>query len=382
MPMDSKTKNIGRFRRFILRLLGPSLSKTFIRRILGKRIDKSHAAFPTDLSRCSDILFILPADKVEMVFQLESLFAVLGKYRDSSITFVCPAAHSSFVNAIKNVRVIKFDPKRFLLYSAEFNRLVKELTVKAFDICIMLEKRYTLAHLYLIGASRAHLRIGWESADMGDSFPFLNIRLVSTQRENVTLWERNREVAKILNAKTDAGVRWGVQKSTAEEVAKVLSEHKLKKEPALICVDLANLENNCGKQWCADLLKGLKESKAGHFYIFGGTEEDNKNFKDVPFPVIPPMSIPRTAALIAATDLVITGAGALLGLAQISSSKIIPVVTKEEAGFYCRQSSRILPALFSDKPDGGTVKDVLKNIKTLMTAPAATTAPTASKASP
>ncbi|MDR2578533.1 MAG: hypothetical protein LBC70_06980 [Chitinispirillales bacterium] len=380
--MDSKTKKNGRFRRFVFRLLGPSMSRAVVRRILRKRIDKSHAAFPADLSRCSDILFILPADRVEMVFQLENLFAILGRYKESSITFVCPAAHTSFVSGLKNARVLKFNPEEFLLYSAEFSRLVKELTVKTFDICVMLEKRYTLAHLYLVGVSRAHLRMGWENVENGGSFPFLNIRLVSTQRENVTLWERNLEAAKILNAKTNAGVRWGVQKSTAEEVAKTLSEHKLKKEPALICVDLANLENNCGREWCAELLKSLKGSSAGQFYIFGGTEEDNKGFNDPPFPVLPPMSVPRTAALIACTDLVITGAGALLGLAQISSGKIVPVITKEQAEFYCRQSNRISPALFSGKPDGGTVKDVLKNIKTLMTPPTVMITPSVSKVSP
>jgi len=361
--MDTKTKNTGRLRRTLLRIMGPSMSKMVIHRILRKKIDRNPAALPSDLSRCSDILFILPVDRVEMIFQLENLFAILGRYKNSNITFICPAAHSSFVSGMKNVRVIKFDPSEFSLYSSEFNRLVRELATRAFDICVMLERDYTLAHLYLIGMSRAHLRIGW--AD-DSAYPFLNIRLIAVQRENVTLWERNLEAAKILSAETDSKVRWGVQKSTAEEVAQLLNEHRLKKDPALICVDLASLKAACGDEWCAELLKSLKSSNAGNFYVFGGTEAENSALKDAPFPVLPPMSIPKTAALMACTTLVITGPGALLGLAQISSCRIVPVLTKEQAALYCRQSGRITPALFAEKPDAETVKLALRNVRALI----------------
>jgi ADP-heptose:LPS heptosyltransferase len=361
--MDSKTKKTGRFRRLLLRLMGPSVSKMVICRVLRKRINKSPAMLPGGLSRGSEILFILPADRVEMIFQLENLFAILGRYRDSNLTFVCPAPHSSFVSGLKNVRVIKFDPAEFSLYSAEFNRLIREMAAKSFDICVMLERRYTLAHLYIAGMSRAHMRIGW---DDGNSFPLLNIRLVSVQREGVTLWERNLEAAKILGANAGSKVRWGVQKSTAEEVAQMLNDQKLKKDPALICVDAASLQGNCGREWCAELLGALRGSKAGRFYIFGGSEEENKSIKEAPFPILPSMSVPKTAALMACTDLVITSAGALLGLSQISACKIVPVVTKEQAGTYCRQSSRIMPVIFSEKPDAECVWAVQKNIKTLM----------------
>ena len=360
---DNKTKNTGRFRRTLFRLMGQSMSKMVIHRLLRKKIDRNPAALPSDLNRCSDILFILPVDRVEMIFQLENLFAILGRFKNSNLTFICPAAHSSFVSGMKNVRVIKFNPAEFSLYSAEFNRLVRELTSRAFDICVMLERNYSLAHLYLIGMSRAHLRVGW-----GDdsAYPFLNIRLVSVPRENVNLWERNMEAAKILDADTGSNVRWGVQKSTADEVAQLLTEHRLKKDPALVCVDLVSLRSACGDEWCAELLKSLKNSNAGHFYIFGGTEEENSALKDAPFPVLAPLSIPKTAALMACTTLVVTGPGALLGLAQISSCRVAPVLTKEQAAFYCKQNSRIMPALFSEKPDAETIKLALRNVRALV----------------
>jgi ADP-heptose:LPS heptosyltransferase len=362
--MDNKAKKIGKIRRFILRLLGPSVSKMIVYRLLRKKISKDPAHLPAGLSRCSEILFILPADRVEMIFQLENLFSILGRYRDSNLTFVCPAANTPFVSGLKNARVVKFDPAEFKLFSAEFNKVILALTSKSFDICVLLEKNHTLAHLYLVGMSHAHMRVGW---DFGNSFPFLNIRLFSVQREGVSLWERNLEVAKILNADAESRVRWGVPKSTGEEVAQLLNEHKLKRDPALICVDIANLEERYGKTWCAELMKKLKGAIPGQFYIFGGAEGENAEIKDTPFPTLPPMSIPRTAALMACTDLVITGAGALLGLAQISPCKIVPVVTREQAEMYCKKNERIAPVTVSEKPgdsDGGAV---VKNVKALMT---------------
>jgi ADP-heptose:LPS heptosyltransferase len=166
----------------------------------------------------------------------------------------------------------------------------------------------------------------------------------------------------------ESRIRWGVQKSTAEEVTQLLSEHKLKKDPALVCIDLASLEGNCGKEWAAELMKALKNAKnIGQFYIFGGTEEDNDAFGDAPFAVLPKMSIPRTAALIACTDVVITGFGALFGLAQISSrSKIVPVLTKEQAEMYCKRSVRIAPVVFSQTPGAEEVKSVQKGLRELM----------------
>ncbi|MCL2183942.1 MAG: hypothetical protein FWB85_10800 [Chitinispirillia bacterium] len=374
--MDNKTKKTGRLRRFALRALGATISKMVIYRLLRKKISKEPALLPGGLSRCSEILFILPANQTEMIYQLENLFSILGKYRESNLTFVCPASSSPFVSGLKDVKVLKFDPVEFQLFSAEFNRVTDWLSAKTFDLCVLLEKDHTLAHLYLVGMSRAHLRVGWDVGS-GNSFPFLNIRLFSIPRDGVTLWERNLEVAKILDAAADPKVRWGVPKSTAEEVAQILRDHKLKKDPALICIDAANLEAECGKAWCAELIKNLKGAVSGQFYIFGGTlTEAAAAAMDVttaaetdtnsPFPVLPPTTIPKTAALMACTDLVITGAGPLLGLAQISTCKIVPVVTQEQASLYCKPSDRIAQVIRHGEPGSAEVSAVLKNTKALL----------------
>jgi len=364
--MDKKTQKIGRFRRTLLGIIGQSFSKKLIAFLLRKRIDRSPAAFPNDLARSSDMLFILPQDRVEMVFLLESLFAVLGRYRNSNVTFLCPAAHAPYVSGRKRVQVIKYNPAEFQLYSEEFHRLAGELSNRAFDICVLLEKEQTLAHLYFVGLSRAHLRIGWS---VGNGYPFLNVRLVPTVRENVTVWERNLEIAKILDADAGTTVRWGVQKTTAEEVTQMLGEYRLKNDQPLICIDLASLERTCGGAWCAELLNALKGSGIRQFYIFGGPEEEHVTFnKDAPFPILPSMSIPRTAALLDRTEVVITGLGALLGLAQISMNKIVPALTKDAAAAYCKNSNNIMPVTFSQEPDGAVVKAIVKNVRTLLAA--------------
>jgi ADP-heptose:LPS heptosyltransferase len=363
--MDKKTQKIGRFRRTMLGIMGQPLSKMLIARTLRKKIDRSPAAFPADLSRSSDILFILPQDRVEMVFLLESLFAILGRYKNSNVTFLCPATHAPYVSGRKRVQVIKYNPAEFQIYGAEFNRLAGELSNRAFDICVLFEKEYTLAHLYFVGLSRAHLRIGWDS---GNAYPFLNVRLVPTVRKGVTVWERNLEIAKILDANADTTVRWGVQQTTADEVMQLLGEYKLKKDLPLICIDLASLERTCGGAWCGELLNALKGSGMRQFYIFGGPEEEHQSFKETPFPVLPSMSIPRTAALIASTEVVITGPGAMLGLAQISMSKIVPALTNEDAAAYCKKSANIMPVTFTGEPDNKAIKAVVQNVRTLLAA--------------
>ena len=364
--MADKTKNIGRFKRLLFRIMGPGLSQWVIQQLLRKRIDGSTTALPADLSRSAEILFILPADRLDMIFQMENLFAIAGRYKDSNLTFVCPTAHASFVSTLKNARLIKFNPAEFSLYSAEFNRLVGELTTRSFDICVTLERRYTLAHLYLVGLCRAHLRVGWDS---GNCYPFLNIRLVASDREDVSEWERNLEAAKILEADVESRPRWALQKAAAEEVAQLLSENKLKKDPALICIDLASLEKNCGKDWCAEMMKALKGAYGlGRFCVFGGMEDDALASKEAPFPILPPMSIPKTAALISYTDVVIAGFGPMFGLSQISSkSKMVPVLSKKQLAKYCKKNERIMPVVFSETPGQEDIKTIMRNIKQILT---------------
>jgi len=362
--MNKKAKNIGRFKRTALKVIGPSLSKMVLSWRLRRKIDKSPVTLPSATSRSSDFFIILPQDRTEMIFQLENLFSILGKYRDSKITFLCPAAHASFVIGLKTAAVIKYTPEDLTMFSARFNEIVKELSNRAFDICVNLEKEYNMALLYFIGLSRAHMRIGWESS--GCDYPFLNIKIKSSQKSGSNLWERNAELAKLLGAYTDSKMRWGVPKAATEEVAALLSERKLKKDPALICIDVASLESDYGKQWCSELKEALKAQQKGHFYVFGGLEGEKYDFANEKFAVMPPLSITRTAALIAYTDLVVTGRGALLGLAQISSCKIIPVLNNEQCAVYCKRNNRILPALFDKKPDGETIWQIVKNIKTLI----------------
>ncbi|MDR0305424.1 MAG: hypothetical protein LBI42_01160 [Chitinispirillales bacterium] len=361
--MNKNAKKIGRFKRLGLRLIGPALSKMVLSWFLSKKIDKSKLALPADINRSSNIFIILPQERTEMIFQLENLFSMLGKYRDSKVTFLCPAAHVSFVIGLKNATVIKYIPQELALYNEPFYQTRKEISRCAFDICINLEKRYNICLAYFCALSRAHLRMGWEEAG---TYPFLNVRLKPASGGGSNLWERNTVFAKLLGAYTDSKVRWGVPKAATEEVAQLLAKHKLKREPALICVDLANLEKRFGKPWCGELIRELKKSGAGQFYIFGGLEGESVSFTEEPFPCLPPLSITRTAALIAVTDFVITGKGALLGLSQVSYCKIIPVVNSEQAALYCKSSNRISPALFSEKPDSSTVRLVLKNLRTLI----------------
>jgi hypothetical protein len=364
--MGDKTKNTGRFRRLLLRAMGPAMSQWFVTQLLRKTIDWSPAALPADLSRSSEMLFILPADRIDMIFQMENLLSILGRYKNSNPTFICPAEHVSFVSTLKDARVIKYNPAEFSLYSTEFNRLVAELSVKSFDICVLLERRHTLAHLYLTGLSRAHLRVGW---DAGHSYPFLNIRLVAPEEvEGASLWESNLTAAKILEADVESRLRWGVQKSAAEEVVRLLNENKLKKDPAIICIDLAALEGNCGKEWCAELTKALKSAYGlGQFCVFGGMEGDSQTVKDAPFPILPPMPVTKTAALISCTDILVTGFGPAFGLAQISSkSRIVPVLSKTQAARYCKENERIKPVIFSDKPAAADIRTVIRNIKELL----------------
>jgi hypothetical protein len=300
-----------------------------------------------------------------MVYQLENLASIVQKYKKATMTFICPKAHAPLIGSLKNARVIEYDPHDFLIYGAEHARVVNEVLNSSYDFCIMLEKQYTLAHLYIVGISRAHLRVGW---DDGDSARFLNIRLVATQREGVSLWERNLETANFLDAKI-GDKRWGVKKTTAEEVSKLLGEHGIDGERTLICIDLASLESCYGREWCERLLKTLKQKwPPGQYFAFNGFEGENNgvNIENTSVKVLPPMPVPRAAALMARTNLTITGPGPLLGLVQLSGSKTVPILTHEQAAIYCRKCETVLPALFSEKPGVETIEIAVKNATALI----------------
>ncbi|MFW6244253.1 MAG: glycosyltransferase family 9 protein [Fibrobacterota bacterium] len=330
--------------------------------VLRKKLKNKTIEIPSGLRKCSYVLIILPQNRLEMVFQLENLIALLSLYKHAEITLLCTPGVSSFVRGLHGVRIQEYPPEEMCLYSLQWKTFIQE-SEGVFDLCINLEKQENLALLYLIGHCRIPIRVGYEEA--GD-YPFLNIRLKNSSQENRNLSERNRVISKFLGAKGNKNIEWGVSKTTADETKQLLREMKLAETSFLTGVDLCSLEAYCGKGWCEHLIRSLKKNTNGQFYIFSGMKgETNAIPSSETFPLLPQLSIPQTAALIKQTHLIITSKSALLGLAQLSSCHVAAVLKEKDFSIYCKNSPSVEPFTFTEKPSGETSDRIIQHLKNL-----------------
>lgn len=343
IEMNKKSKKIGSKRRVLVRALGPERSKMIFSWVLRKKLKNKIMEIPTELHKCAHVLIILPQDRFELVFQLENLLSILSLYKTRKITLLCPSQNSSFFRGLQGITVQEYTTEEMQLYSFQWKTLIKEFE-GVFDICINLQKEENLDLLYLVGLCKIPIRIGYGQA--GD-YPFHNIRLKNSPDPNSNVSERNKIIANYLGAPGKKRFEWGVSKTTSEEVRQLLKDLKMVKGAFLTGIDLNSLETYCGKEWCEDLISTLQQHATGQFYIFGGIEGKNPDMGDDAFSIMPPLSVPRTAALIKQTDLIITSKSVLLGLAQLSSCPIAAVLNNEDFSRFCRENSRITQISFS-----------------------------------
>ncbi len=347
--MIKKAKRIGRIRRTVLNILGPDRTKMILSWHLRKSFKQSTVSFPHFNS--SKILINLPLSRLELIYQLENLLALLSRFKESEVKLLCPASAVSFFGGLPNIHIIDYIEEEMKFFSYQWNSISKEIK-EQFDLVINLEKSPSMPLLYLLGTSRAPVRIGYEQA--GD-YPFINIRLKNANG-TAGLAERNKVIANYLGAAKSGKLKWGVSKTTTEEIKQLLKEHGLRSSTVLIGIDFHSIEAAYGAEWARTLMDSFTNRLSGQCYLFGGLEEEHYQTRVVEKAIqLPPQSVPRTAALIATTDLIITAKSLILGLTQLSSTRMVAVLTEQEAALYCKSSESVKPVIIA-KPDHNSLK--------------------------
>ncbi|KMQ52146.1 hypothetical protein CHISP_0827 [Chitinispirillum alkaliphilum] len=357
--MAYKTNYIIRFKKYLLKTLGDDRSKKLLSRYFTNIHKLPDISLPSDLENVKSLLIILPLDMMELTLQMKNLSMLMSRFGDCKTVFLCEENLAPFVSGFQNSETITFQPEEKDLFSPEWKKLYSEVS-DLFDLCVMLEKNPDLSLLMLAAKTNAPIRVGYKK---GNCSPFLNVCFNQNETEK-TISERNCFLASTLGAKNKKA-NWSISKTTTEALKQVLKEHSLpvSSSSSLIGIDLYFLSQNFEKGWVEDLIKEIKKIPDIHLYSFGGINSQ------APLPswaresgikILPPLSVPRTTALIALSRTIITGKTTLFGMCSLLSATAIGIFEEEELRFYCKGTTSKLKGIgYCNSPDHSTIEKII-----------------------
>jgi len=360
--MEQKAKKTGRLKRSFTRFLGPERT----RKLLCKSIIRGYRVPPLSLpinpGTVKSLLCIMPRTPVDTIHQIGTVLSLIALFKSAHTTLLCNSAVSSFVKNLQNVDIIEYDDEDSILFSHRFRELANEFNAQ-FDVCVMLEKAPDLPLLYLAGQTAAPVRAGYE---IEGGYPFLNYR-IKPSGNHVYAGDWNSAISTLFGTKPVRKIRWSVSKDTLEEVKTILKELSVPLTPPLIGVDLIYFVHTYGRSWSEALVKSMKASLHANLFIY--SEMDPQPI-DVPWyhqfgwPIVSDLSVPRIAALITMTNMMITGNTVLFAMTGLLEAPMIGLFEEKELNWNCPKMNHITGIAYHGEPDLNTIESIVKVVKT------------------
>jgi ADP-heptose:LPS heptosyltransferase len=319
-----------------------------------------------DFKTAKNILFVLPEDQLEALFQIENFLSLISLFPDARVILLCDKKISPyFKNFNKISALFEYDKNTLRLFSKEQSLLQKQLLKEYIDLCICLEKNPDNYLYLLIGSSGAKVRLGY--FDAGE-YPFFNLRIKSTQ-ELIFIKEQNSVMAKLLGAKLKGDIRWSVSKDIIEEMMHRMKEFSIPSDARVGGIDAYYFYYAFGAQWTDHLIESLKSTVNNSWYLITSEVPDHHFLEWLQtkhMPVFTDLSPSRIAALLYKSEIIISGKSVLFAMANLLTRPAIGVFEKQELNRYYKSSPQSKAISFSERPDEHIIEEIGRNISALL----------------
>ncbi len=354
---------------YLTKALPQSKREWLVRLACARRYRSAALQYPLETEQIRSLLFILPESPLEALYQIENVAALRERFPSASATFLCVTDVAEYFRSVlPEGSYIAYDLSDRYLYSPVFTAFGISIAHERPDICFLLERHPDLSLLKLVGQTGATVRAGYAGA--GD-YPFLN-HVVKPSPEHRYRADINGALARSLGARPARAPRLVVARDAGQGVRKLLRDLSVPEQAPLVVVDAAALVRLHGREWTGLLLDALRASSSITFcYLSAPNDNDELGrwLVDRGLVVIPPLSVPRRAALVARASLVIAGASVLLRLALLLGRDIAAVVHEGEAETLIPKGVRAHVASFSGAPDDSTVAAVVAALQASLVPP-------------
>ncbi len=328
----------GRFKRALFSLLGDAGGRNFLaHRVRKCATDLGPFTFPIDGASFERVLLILPADRVQALYQIENVTALIARFPDARITLLAETAVKPLAAMTGCAEVIEYLPEEKRLFAPAFTELCNQFRNEV-DFCCLLTRDRDVPLLYLTGLTGARLRVGYRGAA---DFPFINLR-IDSDADHRYLPESNCAMAEALGAQ-GGGVWNRIEAgSTSADIDQHLREVRLDGVSRLVGIDALSMFRLFGEKGAEECISALMTSADGSLYFYC-EEEPRRAIAGRLSAMVPPLfsalTLPQTIALLRRTECIVAGYSLLFGLATLLGKKAVGVFSEEDLPLYCKPSS-------------------------------------------
>jgi ADP-heptose:LPS heptosyltransferase len=354
------------------KLIGRTWGLRYVAAFSGRWYKSHPFSFPGDLAQPQKILLILPEDPLEALTQLSNIVAILNHYASSEITILGEERTVPFFRNLKGVKnSAEYPIAEGYLFSPRIALLASEMCSFAPDVCLVLDPCPPPSHLYICLKTHAKARIAYEKSGV---YPFVNMHINPSERF-VHQSDRYCSMARTLNAKPPAALRWKVSRQTVDEIEALLTEGKLSSPVRLAGIDVAFFYKRFGATFTERLIDVLRENDAVSWFLFCGDAPDKKllqwlEMRSMPvFAGLPPA---RAAALIQRAVVVVAGKSVMFGLAELLTIPAVGFFLEQEARLYSRNTPVSVPIVYADRPATDAISACIDAVAQIISAASAT----------
>lgn len=361
-----ETKSVQPFFYYISKFLGTGSKGRFVKFLVGRKSRSYVLHLPEDFQTAKNILFVLPEDQLEALYQIENFLSLISMFADARIILLCDKTIAPyFKNFNKISALFEYDRNTLRLFSRDLSVLQKQLLKEYIDMCICLEKNPDNCLLFLMGSIGAKARLGYFEAG---EYPFFNLRIKAT-KELIFIKELNSVMAKLLGAKLKGDIRWSVSKDIIEEMMHRLKEFSIPVDARLGGIDAYYFYYAFGAQWTDQLIESLKSTADNTWYLITNQVSDPHFLQWLQakrMPVFTDLSPSRIAALLYKSELIISGKSVFFAMANMLTRPAIGVFEKQELNRYYKSSPYSKAISFSERPNEHSIEEIGKSVSALM----------------
>jgi ADP-heptose:LPS heptosyltransferase len=346
-------------RYYLMHALPSAQRRGVVRQWCRRRCGDAPLRYPLDLEHVRSLLMVLPEDVLESLYQVDNVLSIKEHFSQASVTFLCNSDVAEYYHSIAaDASFVEYNTAERYLFSKVLAYHEAALTRERFQLCFLLETAPDLALLDLIGRCGAPVRAGYEHAA---EYPFLN-HVVRLPAQTGFLAHRYGALARSLGAQPARRSKLAVGRDAAEGVSLLLRDLRLDPSSTLLCIDSCGLERRYGRPWVEQLVVSLRDQTDAVLCVPAqhGTDERALGWlSERGATVVPPLTVPRLAALIARSALVVSGEGPVLRLAALLDRRAAGVLPAATMGIHVPDGGTVTGVAFEELPNADTIARVV-----------------------
>lgn len=315
------------------------------------------------------MLFILPEDTLDALYQVENVVALREHFSQASVSFLCRAEVAEYFRSIApEASFVDYQLEDRYLHSPVFAAFGISFAHEHFDLCFLLERKPHMALLDIVGKTGARVRIGYDGSC---EYPFINYVVRPSAGESQVQY--NCAMARSMGLKIGKRPRLVVAREAVQGVNRLLRDIGVDAARPFLAIDSGGLIERYGTEWTALLVSALLEGPTAAVCAMGSAPEaDGEQVRPIASAgakIVPSLPVPRCAALLSRAECVVAPHTVLLRMATLLGKPSVAVLPDTDVRRYApKHPCTAVPC--AENPDREMIGRIVSEVRRMCPAPA------------